>query len=574
VGSQVTCVTGRETACAGRGIFQIPADLGALTEAVALVFGLRHGCLLDRDHHVRCWGDALDGQLGVPAAAVTQRHLGRPARAEAAPVPGAPELVELTAGWLHTCGSTRAGGVVCWGDNARGQLGRGGDAPEAAPVPGLEGGVHALSAGGLHTCAIDAGGAVRCWGDGSLGQLGAGDGGDSATPSAVLGLSAPASEVAAGAYHSCARLADGAVECWGDNRFGQLGDGTRERRRQATPVRGLAGPARAVVAGASFSCALLEDGRVQCWGSNEFGELGAGIAERELAAPGGLDAFASAGAFVAGLPGEVETLRAAEIHACARTVAGDIECWGGNESGQLGDGTVATRPAPVAWRGDGPEFPRPATAALTSPVEGIDVSYHSGRVDWAAAHAAGYRFGLMLATAGVDFRDPFLAAHWESIRQAGLVRGAYHFFVAADDPAAQAHHFLSHVVLEPGDLPPVVDIESATDQAPADLTARLETFLAEIEAAIGVKPIIYTSPVFWRDRVRDHDLGGYPLWIAEYQVDQPIVPAGWSQWHVWQWRDNAELPHIAPVVDLNRLHPGVDLARFLIPAGGARHAAP
>ena len=113
------------------------------------------------------------------------------------------------------------------------------------------------------------------------------------------------------------------------------------------------------------------------------------------------------------------------------------------------------------------------------------------------------------------------AQAWERMRQAGLVRGAYHYYVVGDDPLQQAHHFLSHVVLEPGDLLPVVDIEAAGDDAPADLAGQLMTFVGEIEAAIGVKPIIYTSPRFWRDHIRGSEFGAYPLWIAEYDVDQP-----------------------------------------------------
>ncbi|HVS14811.1 MAG TPA: GH25 family lysozyme [Thermoanaerobaculia bacterium] len=571
LGEQVTCVTGESPVCVGRGVFQVPADPAVLAGARALAFGLRHGCLLDERDAALCWGDALDGQLGVDPATLAERHLGRPTRAAAGPVPGAPALASLTAGWVHTCGLTHEGGVACWGDNALGQLGREGTAAvDAAPVAGLAD-VSALSAGGLHTCAVDGAGAIACWGDGTSGQLGAGSTDDAFAPVAVQGLGAAATAVAAGAYHTCALLADGSVSCWGDNRFGQVGDGTRERRMVATPVSGLAGPARTVAAGSSFSCALLEDGTVQCWGSDELGELGSG---RPSAPAGEQNASPAAGSAVAGLPGPAVLLAAAGTHACARLQDGGTSCWGGNDSGQLGDGTRQLRRSAVAWRGARPPAPAAAPPALEPPAEGIDVSYHSGHVDWSAARAAGYRFGLTLATAGVDFRDPFLASHWARIHEAGLVRGAYHFYIAADDPVAQAHHFLSHVVLEPGDLRPVVDIESAAQEPPADLARQLARFVAEIEAAIGVAPIVYTGAIFWRDHVATTAFADHPLWIAEYEVDQPEIPAGWDRWDLWQWQGNAALPHIAPIVDLDRLHADADVDELLIPAAGIDHAPP
>ena len=123
-----------------------------------------------------------------------------------------------------------------------------------------------------------------CWGDGDYGQLGAGTEEGSITSVSVENLTSTTTHLAMGAYQGCARLADATAACWGSNRFGQLGDGTRERRSTAVSVKGLGGPVRDVAAGASFSCALLVNGRVQCWGSNVFGELGSGGAKPDPAA--------------------------------------------------------------------------------------------------------------------------------------------------------------------------------------------------------------------------------------------------------------------------------------------------
>ena len=566
LGEEITCVLSGTPACAGREEYRLPDEPSFPTESSVVAFGLRHGCALAADGTAGCWGDASEGQLGIPAGSVTERRLRRAYRGASGPPPGAPALHALDAGWLHTCGLTAGGEIVCWGDDDRGQLGRASAGPAARTVEGLDGGAVALAAGGLHTCAVLTDGSVSCWGNGSHGQLGREIDGDSPAPLAVPGLSGPAVSLAAGAYHSCALLEGGAVSCWGDNRFGQLGDGTRTGRPQPRPVAALAAPVRELAAGTAFTCALLADGRVQCWGSNALGELGSGdfsdapLSRDSPPAP-------PSPSLVQGLPEGAVSLRAAGDHACAVLARGSVSCWGGNSSGQLGDGTTVDRPVATAWQGLSARLAPPPRPPLQHPIDGLDVSYHSGRVDWTAAKAAGHSFGLTLATAGVDFRDPLLSAHWEGMRQAGLVRGAYHFFVAADDPVDQARHFLSHVALEPGDLVPVIDIESLGHSPGTDLPQRLRAFIAEIEVALGVRPIIYTGPSFWNDH-GNADFGDYPLWIAEYGVEAPKVPTGWRTWHLWQWQGNAALPEISAVVDLNRVHPDADLGRLLVPPDG------
>lgn len=570
-GPHVTCVRGEPTRCAGEDAFQLPEETGWLGAALEPSFGLRHGCALDGDGRAVCWGDGSQGQLGRLWAPPGSARGGTPERRKPGPVPGLPPLATLDVGWLHACGIDRAGSVLCWGADALGQLGRSAPGPAPQPVAGLERVARSLSAGGYHTCALLDGGGVSCWGDGSMGQLGQGEKADAGAPVAVVGLGGSATGVSAGAYHTCARLEGGGVRCWGDNRFGQLGDGTRTSSAIPVEVAGLAGPVRAVVAGFSFSCALLAEGTVQCWGSNELGELGAGAPE----IPGSAgQAAASPPRRVEGVGEGVVALVAAGNHACAQGRDGAVFCWGSNVWGQLGDGGVAPRARPTLWRGEQGARPRPTLAPVASSggaVQGLDVSYHSGRVDWRAAVARGDRFGLTLATAGVDFFDPFFFDHWEGMRQAGLVRGAYHFFVADDDPEQQARHFLAHVLFEPGDLLPVVDIESRKKPVP-DLPARLARFLAVVERATGARPILYTGPTFWRNNMTA-DFGDYPLWIAEYGVEAPQVPPGWRQWHLWQWRGDVDLPAIAPIVDLNRLHPDVDLRRLLVPAPAAGSGA-
>jgi len=572
LGPQMTCVTGAVPACSGGPSFQLLSRVTLLSEARTVTFGIRHGCLTDRRGRVLCWGDARDGQMGGDPASESDRCQGRPCRLEPAPVEGAPVMRSIEAGWLHTCGLSKDGTVLCWGDDSLGQLGRSTPGPAIGPVEGLGADVQQVSAGGLHSCALRADGTVACWGDGSAGQLGQGAAEDASAPVAVQGLPSAATQIDAGGYHTCALLMDGGVACWGENRFGQLGDGTRTSRSSAVRVAGLAGPARKVDVGFSFSCALLESGAVQCWGSNELGELGRGFDAK----PPAPETPAVPPATVEGLEARVVDLQIAGNHACAELEDGSILCWGANELGQLGDGTVTGRDVPVPWLAKVPAVPRPKLATLKpgpASIEGLDVSYHSGRVDWRTAVARGHHFGLTLATAGVDFLDPFFIAHWERMRQAGLHRGAYHFFVPDDDPEAQARVFLSHVLFEPGDLAPVVDVETPFKQSgarpPDDLADRLMAFVKIVEREVGTKPIIYTGPTFW-NRQMDDRFGDYPLWIAEYGVEQPHLPIGWQRWHIWQWRGNADLPAVAPLVDLDRIHPEIDLQDLLIPAPAPR----
>lgn len=184
---------------------------------------------------------------------------------------------------------------------------------------------------------------------------------------------------------------------------------------------------------------------------------------------------------------------------------------------------------------------------------GIDVSYHSGAVHWDSVAAQKIGFAFVKATEGNDFKDPAFDAHWESLRQSGLRRGAYHFYVTEDAPETQAELFISNVVLEPGDLAPVVDIEVIGHNTSPGLADRLTVYLALIEKHYGVRPIIYTSPNFWNEHL-SADFGHYPLWIAEYGVDEPRLPNGWDVWHLWQWKGDTTIAGVEKTADVSRVN--------------------
>ena len=210
--------------------------------------------------------------------------------------------------------------------------------------------------------------------------------------------------------------------------------------------------------------------------------------------------------------------------------------------------------------------PTSQRASETSdPPIGIDVSHHSGDIDWNEVHAEGYRFVYVKATEGVDAADPMFEQHWTSLKELEIPRGAYHFYVTEDDPAQQAEFFLARIADDPGDLVPVVDIELIGHGTSGSLAAKLRRFLDIVEQRTGVKPAIYTAPNFW-DQHLDDSFGDHPLWIAEYGVDEPRIPTGWSDYTLWQYSGGATVQGVANDADLSRLHPELDIDHLRIPS--------
>ena len=278
-------------------------------------------------------------------------------------------VVEIAAGGDHAC-VRRGGNVQCWGGGGLGQLGDGNlrDSPKPVTVAGLDD-AEQLALGASHTCARQAGGRVSCWGLNTSGQLGDGEGrpgSQSARPVAVRGLD-DAVEIRAGLGHTCARKRSGGVVCWGDNRGAQLGNDDRQAWVAPVQVAGL-NDAVELAAGARHTCARTKTGKVLCWGTGDEGQLGDGSARHP--APGAVSGLADATLLVAGgdhscalrrggavmcwgsgfaktptavaKVDKVAELTAGDDHTCARS-KGELVCWGRNDRGQLGDGTLENR---------------------------------------------------------------------------------------------------------------------------------------------------------------------------------------------------------------------------------------
>ena len=307
----------------------------APAESGRIVSGGSHTCMITPDKTAECWGDNRYGQLGDGTTADAKAPVK---------VHRLSYVVALAAGEWHTCAVLATGPVKCWGDNTQWQLGMMSPPRSSMPVLTSVGPATTISAGGTHTCAILIDGEVVCWGDYRIGQTGV-QGEPAAKPFLpvlVRGV-VNAVSIAAGGEHSCAVQQDGQLLCWGDDHFGQLGRGIREDHSFPPRPVALAGRALSVAAGRRHTCALLEDRTVQCWGEGIDGQLGDG-SQKDSPAPVRVVA-PEPGGKTAPLE-QVTAITAGSQHVCALLEDGKVYCWGSNALGQLGraEGKTAARP--------------------------------------------------------------------------------------------------------------------------------------------------------------------------------------------------------------------------------------
>lgn len=311
---------------------------GLNREVTAIGSGQTTSCAALQAGGVECWGLTGSYLEGMQISEGASVNSGAPAA-----VAGLRDtMAALAVGDAHTCALTASNGVACWGDNTQGQLGDGTDERRESFVQasGLSNGVAAIAVGGDHTCALNINGGVQCWGDNYYGQLGDGSTEDRSSPVTVVGLTSGVTAIAAGDDHTCALLNDGRVKCWGNNNFGRLGDGANDDRNTPVDVVGLSGRAMAIAAGDAHTCAALDAGGAQCWGRNSDGELGDGTTDYR-------DGLVT----VSNLSGNITSLTAGHSHTCALTGDGGVKCWGDNTFGQLGDDTTMDRLSPINVKG-------------------------------------------------------------------------------------------------------------------------------------------------------------------------------------------------------------------------------
>ncbi len=298
-----------------------PAVVKSVGTAVQVAAGTDHTCALLASGSVECWGSATWGEIGKTSQVDADKPIS---------VVGAGKAAQLTAGFAHTCALLPAGHIECWGRNNDGQLGNGTTSEEQRTPVEVQGVTDAtqLSAGGNHTCALLSGGHVDCWGENKYGQLGDGTTSETqSTPVEVRGIT-DATQLSAGYFYTCALLSSGQVDCWGEGFAGGETDVPLE-------VKGVS-DATQVGTGYFHACAVLSSGHVDCWGWNEFGQLGDGTAAKGPEAPVEVQGVGDATQTTAGYG-----------HTCALLSSDRVDCWGENMYGQLGDGTETGSDIPV-----------------------------------------------------------------------------------------------------------------------------------------------------------------------------------------------------------------------------------
>jgi alpha-tubulin suppressor-like RCC1 family protein len=228
-------------------------------------------------HRPYRWPALLALAALLPLLAGTPSHAVAPQSAVTSSIAPMTGIIGISAA-DHTCAITSSGALYCWGKNTNGQLGDGTTIHRLTPVPvsGLNAGVQMTATGWGHTCALATGGTLQCWGLNDQGQLGTGETVARFAPTTIPFPGPTIQAIAAGSLHTCALTLSGTVFCWGRNSEGQVGDGTTANRLTPVQVGGLPGRAIMIASGAYHTCALLEDRTGYCWGQNTYGEVGDG----------------------------------------------------------------------------------------------------------------------------------------------------------------------------------------------------------------------------------------------------------------------------------------------------------
>jgi alpha-tubulin suppressor-like RCC1 family protein len=299
--------------------FDVPVQVTGLKFVVAVAGGGRHSLALIANGKVDAWGNNSDGQLGNGTNTTSSTPVE---------VPSLSGVEQIAAGGFYSLALTQGGTVEAWGDNESGQLGTGNNEESTTPVAvsGLTG-VTAIAAGAEHALALLSNGTVKAWGANESGELGNGSFKASNTPVAVKGLTNVIA-IAAGEGFSLALLSNGTVKAWGSNKYGQLADPEVEENSNVPVQAGSLSGVKTIAAGATHALALLSNGTVMAWGEDKFGEIGNGTTKTAVETPVAVTGLSGVTAVAAGTQDSVAL------------VGGGVRTWGINTFGQLGDGTV------------------------------------------------------------------------------------------------------------------------------------------------------------------------------------------------------------------------------------------
>ena len=327
-----------------------------LANAVAIEVGDSHACAQKDSGEVLCWGSNNHGQLGNDGTSNSDYpSIVIDGDGSNTPLFG---ISQISLGVSYTCALKNDGGVLCWGAGSSGQLGNGNINSSGYPIVVIDGsgislsGISQISSGRSHACALKSDGRVLCWGAGGSGRLGNGTTSSSYHPIFVVdgdGNSTHLSDIVqitGGEYHTCALTNNGGVLCWGSGNSGQLGNGTTSSSYHpvvvidgdgsSTPTSGIS----QISAGSFHTCALKDDGKVLCWGTEVSGRLGAYSSPHGVGHP---VIVINRGGSNTPLSG-IDQIRSGGAHTCALKNDGRVLCWGHGSDGQLGNrGTNSSR---------------------------------------------------------------------------------------------------------------------------------------------------------------------------------------------------------------------------------------
>ncbi len=226
----------------------------------------------------------------------------------------------------------------------------------------------------------------------------------------------------------------------------------------------------------------------------------------------------------------------------------------------------------VWWQSRKLEFVRYEEFGISIPakysIHGIDVSRYQQIISWESVKEMQVEnirltFAFIKATEGNGNVDPFFKRNWKKAKNAGMVRGAYHFFICSKDGKKQAQNFIGRVTLESGDLPPVLDVEQTHGASTSDIQKRVKDWLITMEEYYGTKPIIYTNIHFYERYLQGH-FDDYPLWVAHYlEAHQPRIKRDWT---FWQHSEQGRVNGIRSKVDFNVFNgDSVTFQSYLLP---------
>lgn len=191
-------------------------------------------------------------------------------------------------------------------------------------------------------------------------------------------------------------------------------------------------------------------------------------------------------------------------------------------------------------------------------VHGVDVSRWQGEIDWPKLRTQGANFAYIKATDGGDHLDPMFKKNWRKAKEAGLKRGAYHFFYWCRTAGEQADWFIRNVPREAGALPPVIDVEYNGESSckrrlsRARVLEKMQVFMDKLEAHYGQRPIIYTAPDFYADNLSG-ELLNYPFWLRSVAA-HPSKRYPGRKWVFWQYSGSGLSHGVEGKIDLNVFH--------------------